>query len=146
MLVFPADQHDTVVVGDDRGGQCRLLAFGEGRVDRHVQPSAQALNRLLGAMCLRLVRLAVVGGEQRHRCAQAGLQRSHRGREEHGQCAGTLPSTRQQRVDVLVAVDVNPEGRTRCNCWGRRIGRLFAVANDVDLGRGPGADRRAREE
>jgi hypothetical protein len=70
--------------------------------------------------------------------AQAGLQRSDRGREEHGQCAGTLPSTRQQGVDVLVAVDVNPKRRARRRCRGGQIGWLFAVPDDVNLRRRTG--------
>jgi hypothetical protein len=71
VLVFPADEHDTGVVGDDSACERRLLAFGERRVDRDPELATEALNRLIGAVSLRLVRIPVVGREMCRWCVQA---------------------------------------------------------------------------
>jgi len=68
----------------------------------------------------------------------AGRRRPDGGVEQRGQCCGALPSSRQQGMHTLVAVDVDAERRTRrrgalTGRRRRRVGRFLAVANEVDL-------------
>jgi hypothetical protein len=100
--------------------------------DRDTEALAETLDRLVRPVHGGLGRIAVGGRQQGDGDVQPRLRRAEGRVEQDSERAGALPSPWQQRLVVLVALVVDPEGRA-----GRRGRRLSGVDGGGSAGFSP---------